>query len=133
MIGFANPLREEEVCISEALIARLHHASDETVLAVVSAFNANQRASLALHCYRKSHLRQTGLTIASACELKSLVEECGPMIGKVIFALSRDRIEEPKRVWGRLRPTVSLASAAGGSYPPLEEFEDLPTGDEVSA
>jgi hypothetical protein len=117
MIGFANPLREEEVCISEALIARLHHASDETVLAVVSAFNANQRASLALHCYRKSHLRQTGLTIASACELKSLVEECGPMIGKVIFALSRDRIEEP----------------TGGSYPPLEEFEDLPTGDEVSA
>jgi hypothetical protein len=133
MIGFANPLREEEVCISEALISRLHHASDETVLSVVSAFHANQKASLALHCYRKSHLRQTGLTIASTCELNSLVDECGPIIGKAIFVLSRDRIEEPKRAWGRLRPTVSLASAAGGSYSPLEELEDMPTGGEVTA
>jgi hypothetical protein len=118
MAGFANPIRVDDIYISEELIARLHHATEETVLDLVAPFRAAERANLAMHCYRKSHLRQIGLTIATTCDLNSLVRELGSVIGGAIFAQSRKRTEEPGRLWGRQRPAITLACSAGGSYPP---------------
>jgi hypothetical protein len=123
MINFAPTIQVDDVNISEELIGRLHRATEESVLELVVNLRANQRASLAMHCYRKSHLHQTGLTIASTCDLSSLVEECGPILGEAIFAQSRKRFAEPRRLWGRTRPTVTLASSAGGSYPPLVDLD----------
>jgi hypothetical protein len=123
MISFVPATQDDDVYISEELIGRLHGATEDSVLALVS----NQRASLAMHCYRKSHLRRTGLTIASTCDLVSLVQECGPIRGEAIFAQSRRKSEEPKRLWGRVRPTITLACSAGGSRPPLVDHDDLPS------
>jgi hypothetical protein len=123
MINFAPTIQVDDINISEELIGRLHRATEESVLELVVNLRANQRASLAMHCYRKSHLHQTGLTIASTCDLSSLVEECGPILGEAIFAQSRKRSAEPRRLWGRTRPTVTLASSAGGSYPPLVDLD----------
>lgn len=134
MISLANPTRLDDVCISEAIIGRLHHATEDSVLELVATFHANDRASLALHCYRKSHLRQIGLTIASTCELSSLVRECGPALGEAIFDQSRERPAKPVRSFGRLRPAVTLACSAGGSFPPLGGIDELPScGDGVAA
>jgi hypothetical protein len=123
MINSAPTIQVDDINISEELIGRLHRATEDSVLELVANLQANQRASLAMHCYRKSHLHQTGLTIASTCELSSLVEECGPILGKAIFAQSRKRSEEPRRLWGRARPTVTLACSAGRSHPPLVDLD----------
>jgi hypothetical protein len=131
MSRFAHPIQDDDICISEALIGRLHGATESSVLELVATFRANQRAILAMHCYRKSHLRWTGLMIASTCDLSSLVQECGPGLGGAIFAQSRRRSEEPRQIIGRPRPTITLASSAGGSYPPLVDLEDVPCSEQA--
>ena len=126
MSGYEQLLQDDDIYISEELIGRLHGATENTVLELVAAFQANRRASLAMHCYRKSHLRQTGLTIASTCDLSVLVDVCGPLRGQAIFAQSRARSDKPGKVLGRLRPAITLACSAGGTYPPLVDVDDTP-------
>ncbi len=128
MSSFEQPLQDDDIYISEELIGHLHGATDDTVLELVAAFQANKRAWLAMHCYRKSHLRQTGLTIASTCDLGTLVHVCGPLRGEAIFAQSRAHSDEPRRGSGRLRPAITLACSAGASYPPLVDVDDTVNG-----
>ncbi len=126
MSGIEQALQDDDIFISDELIGRLHGATENTVLELVAAFQADRRASLAVHCYRKSHLRQTGLTIASTCDLSALVHVCGPLRGQAIFAQSRTRSDKPGKVLGRLRPAITLACSAGGTYPPLVDVDDTP-------
>jgi hypothetical protein len=128
MSSFEQPLQDDEIYISEELIGHLHGATDDIVLELVAAFQANKRAWLAMHCYRKSHLRQSGLTIASTCDLSTLIHVCGPMRGEAIFAQSRARSDEPRRGLGRMRPAITLACSAGASYPPLVDVDDTANG-----
>src|ERR1700694_2183838 len=121
-----NSLLDEDTCISEELIGRLHHASDDNVLDLVAAFTANERASLAVFCYHKSHLRGVGLAIATTCDLNSLVKECGLVLGRAIFAQSRDRLEEPSRMGVRPRPKITLARSAGRYFPPPIDLDNVP-------
>jgi hypothetical protein len=123
MNNFEHPLQDDDIFISERLIARLHNATESAVLELVAALRSNQRASLAIHCYRKSHLRQTGLTIASTCDLTTLVHVCGPLRGQAIFAQSRARCAKPRNV-GRGRPAISIAISAGGTYPQPVDVDD---------
>jgi hypothetical protein len=123
MNNFEHPLQDDDIFISEGLIARLHNATESTVLELVAALRSNQRASLAIHCYRKSHLRETGLTIASTCDLTTLVHVCGPLRGQAIFAQSRACSDKPRSV-GRVRPVTSIAISAGGTYPPPVDMDD---------
>jgi hypothetical protein len=118
-----HPLQDDDIYISEELIARLHGATESTVLELVGALRANERANLAMHCYRKSHLRQTGLTIASTCDETTLVHVCGPLRGQAIFAQSRACADKPTRV-GRGRPAISIACSAGGTYASPVDVED---------
>jgi len=129
MINFEPTIQVDDITISEKLIGRLHRATEDSVLEVVANLRANQRASLAMHCYRKSHLHQTGLMIASTCDLNSLVEECGPVLGEAIFDQSRKRFVGPRRLWGRVRPAVTLACSAGGSYPQLVDLDKVDPDD----
>jgi hypothetical protein len=124
MYSLEQPLQDDDVCISEELIGRLHRATENTVLELVAAFQANRRASLAMHCYRKSHLRQTGLTIASTCDLTTLVHVCGPLRGEAIFAQSRACSDKPRDL-GRVRPAISIAISAGGTYSPPVDADDM--------
>jgi hypothetical protein len=110
---FEQPLQDDDICISEEMIGRLHCASEASVLEVAAALEANRRASLAMHCYRRSHLRQAALTIASTCDLVTLVHVCGPIRGQAIFDHSRARPNKP-RVRGRAK--ITLACSAGGTY-----------------
>jgi hypothetical protein len=122
----SNPILDDDPYISEALIGRLHHATEDSVLDLVATLRASERACLAMHCYRKSHLRRIGLAIASSCDLNTLVQEWGSTLGGAIFAKSRERTEERGRSWARQRPAVTLARSAGGTYAPPIDFDDLP-------
>jgi hypothetical protein len=132
MSSYEQPLQDDDIYISEELIGHLHGATDDTVLELVAAFQADKRAWLAMHCYRKAHLRQSGLTIASTCDLSTLVQVCGPMRGEAIFAQSRARSDEPRRGMGRLRPAITLACSAGASYPPLVDIDDTANGGQAA-
>jgi hypothetical protein len=123
MNRFEQSVPDDDIYISEEVIARLHGAAENTVLEFVAAFQANQRASLAMHCYRKSHLRETGLTIASTCDLTTLVHVCGQLRGQMIFAQARAHTRQPRK---ELRPAISIACSAGGTYPPLVDVDDTP-------
>jgi hypothetical protein len=123
MNNFENPLQDDDIFISEGLIARLHNATESTVLELVAALRSNQRASLAMHCYRKSHLRETGLAIARTCDLTTLVHVCGPLRGQAIFAQSRACSDKPRSA-GRVRPVISIAISAGGTYPHPVDMDD---------
>jgi hypothetical protein len=128
MRSIEQPLQDDDIYISEAVMGRLHGATEGAVLELVAALPADRRAILAMHCYRKSHLRETGLTIARTCDLATLVHVCGPLRGQVIFAQSRAGFDKPKSV-GRARPAISIAISAGGTYPApvdVDEEEAIP-------
>jgi hypothetical protein len=123
----AKPVLDDGTCVSEELIGRLHRATEDSVLDIVAAFRANERASLAMYCYRKSHLRGIGLAIAATCDLKSLVQEWGSILGRSIFAQSRERSEESAARMGmRPRPQITLARWAGGKYPAPIDIDEEP-------
>ena len=126
MFGSSNPILDDDICISDELIGRLHLATEDRARHLVAAFAANERASLAMFCYRKSHLRRIGLAIATTCDLHSLVQQWGTVLGQAIFARSRERAEEPGRVGVRLRPKITLARSAGRHFPPPIDLDDVP-------
>jgi hypothetical protein len=131
MSSFEQPLDDDDIHISEELIGRLHGATENAVLELVGAFQANRRANLAMHCYRKSHLRQTGLTIARTCDLSTLVHVCGPLRGEAIFAQSRGHSNRPRRASARRRSAITLACSAGGAHPPLSDVDEKANCEEL--
>jgi hypothetical protein len=126
MVRAPHPLLDDDACISEELIGRLHHALESSVLDLVASFGANKRASLAMHCYRKCHLRRIGLAIAATCDLNSLVQEWGSLLGRSIFAQSRGGFEDPSQLDVGPRRKITLARSAGGDHPPLIDVDDVP-------
>jgi hypothetical protein len=123
---FSNFDRSHDDCISEQLLARLHDSTEESVITLVAAFRAHDRARLAYLCYRKTHLRGIGLAIGSTCSLVDLVEELGPGQGRAIFDQSRDHTKEAKRApSGRTRRVITLASSVGRSFPALIESDEI--------
>jgi hypothetical protein len=125
MFGSSNPIPDDDICISDELIGRLHYATEDRALDLVAAFTANERASLAMFCYRKSHLRRIGLAIATTCDLHSLVQQWGTVLGRAIFAQSRERSEEPGRMGVRPRPKITLARSVGRYYPPPIDLDEI--------
>jgi hypothetical protein len=131
MSVFEQPLQDDDICISEEMIGRLHCASETSVLELVAALQASRRATLAMHCYRRSHLRQAALTIASTCDLTTLVHVCGPIRGQAIFDQSRAHPIKP-RVRGRAK--ITLARSAGGAYRfPIDTDDTLKLEEAVPA
>jgi hypothetical protein len=128
MSGFEQQVQDDDICISEEMIGRLHCATETSVLELVAALQANRRASLAMHCYRRSHLRTAALIIASTCDLITLVRVCGPLRGQAIFDQSRARPNKP-RVRGRAK--ITLACSAGGTYHLPIDTDDIPKLDQA--
>lgn len=70
----ATMLSEEEECpVEETLLGELYHASPLGLHALVDTVPAKTRALLAHYCYRRSHLFELGLAIASTCDRRDLI------------------------------------------------------------
>jgi hypothetical protein len=126
MVSSPNPLLDDGTCVSDELIGRLHYATPDTALDLVAAFTTKERASLAMFCYRKSHLRWIGLAIATTCDLNSLVQEWGVTLGQAVFTQSREPCEEPLRMGVRPRPKITLACSAARYFSPPIDLDDVP-------
>lgn len=74
-----------ETCpVSDDLLKRLLHTTMSAVADLGSQLPENQRAALAVYCYRRAHFRRLGLALASLCSRHALVSEAGHA-GELIF------------------------------------------------
>lgn len=84
-----SSLNEDTGPIPESLFKELKGAGAPNAVDIASSLPEAQRAQLAVFCYRKRHLHELGLRIASTCEINSLLQAAGTG-GEVIFNQSRD-------------------------------------------
>ena len=90
----------ENCPVSDDLMKRLLDATLNAVTEVSNQLSENQRAALAVYCYRRSHFRQLGLSLAAQCSRQSLVMEAGHA-GEVIHAQASVEDTSPDRQPGR--------------------------------
>ncbi len=117
------PQLEDDTFVPEELIGRMHRASETTIRALGEKLTAQERANLAMFCYRKAHLRPIGLAIAATCELPELVQQWGSVLGQAIFTQSREGGGEQHPTRAHHRPKITLARSAGGERPPLVDLD----------
>jgi hypothetical protein len=67
----------EDCPVPEDLLKRLLDATLNAVSDVGAQLSEAQRAALAVYCYRRSHLRQLGLSLAALCSRSALMMEAG--------------------------------------------------------
>jgi hypothetical protein len=121
----ATPQLDDDSLVPEELIGRLHRATETTILDLMDRFTSQERANLAMYCYRKAHLHRIGLAIAATCDLPSLVQQWGTVLGHAVFVQSRDGAPPPDPVRASHRPKITLARSAGGIRPPLVDIDDI--------
>jgi len=79
----------DDYVVSDEIIGRLCRASETVIFDLLERFTPDQRANLAMHCYRRTHLRPVGLLIAATCDLVTFEQAFGKIIGEAIYAQSR--------------------------------------------
>jgi hypothetical protein len=80
----------DDVCpVRDELLGELYRANDLFVPGFVYSLAPDIRASLALFCYRRSHLHSIGLAIAAICDKDCLVWAGGSVVA-FVFACSRE-------------------------------------------
>jgi hypothetical protein len=89
MLSAQSELTDDVCPIRDELLGELYRADDLSVPGFVYNLAPGIRASLALFCYRRSHLHSIGLAIAASCDKNSLVW-AGGSVGAFVFACSRE-------------------------------------------
>jgi hypothetical protein len=90
MLSAARSEFADDVCpVRDEFLGELYRANDLFVPGFVSTLAPDIRASLALFCYRRSHLHSIGLAIAASCDEDNLVW-AGGSVGAFIFTCSRE-------------------------------------------
>lgn len=67
----------ESCPVSENLLRQLLNATMGAVSEVGEGLPEDQRAALAVYCYRRAHFRKLGLSLAAMCSRTALVQEAG--------------------------------------------------------
>jgi hypothetical protein len=101
--------------VPEELIGRLYRATESSVFEMLPDLSLQDRAYLAMFCYRKSHLHRIGLAIAATCDENVLVQTWGTALGQTLFAQSREAPPAPARAPGQHRSKITLATLGGSS------------------
>jgi hypothetical protein len=121
------PQFDDDQVVPEELVGRLYRAQGAALVELLDGLSAVSRANLAMFCYRKAHLRRTGLAIAAACDWPALAQACGPALAQAMFAQSRagDAVQggtvvdrRPKITLARIDLTRALSIA------PVDDDED---------
>ena len=89
MLSARSELADDVCPVRDELLGELYRSNDLFVPGFVYTLAPDIRASLALFCYRRSHLHAIGLAIAASCEKHSL-ESAGGSVGAFVFACSRE-------------------------------------------
>ena len=117
------PQIDDDQTVTEELIGRLYRATESTVFEMLPELSVQDRAYLAMFCYRKSHLHRIGLAIAATCDENVLVATWGTALGQTLYAQSREAPPVPQRAPGQHRSKVTLATL-GGAAPWVSSDDD---------
>jgi len=77
--------------VAEELLGELYRAKGARVEQIILTLSEDERGSLAVFCYGKTHMRELGLKIAATCTRETLVNTAG-RVGDLLFVQSRERI-----------------------------------------
>jgi hypothetical protein len=121
-VGPATRINDDQ-SVPDDLIGRLYRATESTVFDLLPSLSLQERAYLAMFCYRKSHLHRIGLAIAATCDENVLVQTWGTALGQTLYAQSREAPPAPQRAPGQHRTKITLA-ALGGSAPWVAADDD---------
>jgi len=119
---------ENDACpVEDDLLGRLYRADGNGLQALVSTVSGDLRAMLALYCYRRSHLHELGISIASSCDERDLVS-AGGRAGQTLFMLSRQAPVMRPTTASQQRRSITLSTAPLTPAPAFEDLddEDLP-------
>src|ERR1700744_6285401 len=108
----------DDQSVPDDLIGRLYRASESTVFDLLPELSLQDRAYLAMFCYRKSHLHRIGLAIAATCDEGVLVQTWGTALGQTLYAQSREAPPAPQRLPGAPARPRPPAPRRGGPPPP---------------
>ena len=115
------PHIDDDQMVPEELIGRLYHATAASVTDMLPELSLQDRAYLAMFCYRKSHLHRIGLAIAASCGESALVQTWGTALGQTLYAQALEPPPAPLRAPGPNRPKITLASLTGHPFVPDDE------------
>ena len=130
--GGPAPQIDDDQTVPEDLIGRLYRATESSVFEMLPDLSLQDRAYLAMFCYRKSHLHRIGLAIAATCDESVLVQTWGTALGQTLYAQSREAPPAPARAPGQHRSKITLATLGGSSWVAAGDEED-PADDAVDA
>jgi hypothetical protein len=122
MLAPSLPGWEDADTVPELLIERLYNAGEDAVVELTAALSAQQRANLAVYCYRRSHLHRIGLALAATCDQFALTRVLGSALGSALFLQARESRSPPERAptTGQ-RGKVTLAKASAFRPAVLDE------------
>jgi hypothetical protein len=103
---------EDVDTVPDLLVDRLYRAGEGGAVELTAALSQQQRASLAVYCYRRSHLHRIGLVLAAACDQAALMRVLGTALGSALFVQARENRIALERPSTGQRPKVSLAKAS---------------------
>src|SRR5262245_50369083 len=116
----------DEICpISEQLLFSLYDAVKRGLPVPVSDVPSERRSSVALFCYRRSHLERAALAVAATCDEDDLVDAGGPL-GRTLFLKSRDVASSPDH--GSLNGLKALMISLGASQKAKSEDDEDKAG-----
>src|SRR5215475_7490375 len=109
MLSARSGLADDVCPVRDELLGELYRANDVFVPDFVYGLAPDIRASLALFCYRRSHLYSIGLAIAASCDKDSLVW-AGGSVGAFVFAWSREASSREVQSAHAERRKITLAT-----------------------
>ena len=124
MLSSQEAFAKDACPVEDELLGSLYRASPQGLPELVLSVPAETRAMLALFCYRRSHMQELALAIASTCELRDLVQ-WGGALGSAIYAMAQQTVTKPAVAETSGRRKVTLSTA------PLSTFARLDEDDEV--
>jgi hypothetical protein len=124
------PRSDDDQLVPEELIGRLYRASESTVFDLLPELTLQDRAYLAMFCYRKSHLHRIGLAIAATCDESVLVQTWGTALGQTLYAQSREAPPAPQRLPGQHRSKITLATLSAVPWVGSDDADEGEGGDE---
>jgi len=109
--------------VEDELLGSLYRASPQGLPELVLSVPAETRAMLALFCYRRSHMQELALAIASTCELRDLVQ-WGGALGSAIYGMAQQSVTKPAVTASSGRRKVTLSTAPLSTFARLDEDDD---------
>ena len=113
---------EDADVVPEQLIERLYHMGEDAIVELTAALSPQQRASLAVYCYRRSHLHRIGLALAASCDQFALTRVLGTALGSALFLQARESTQQ--RLPAVSRPKVTLAKASAQPRAQFDQSDD---------